>query len=97
MNKIKKLTAKFREIIMLEELKTIDLKNALGASVRVSLKPKIASTDNGMAIYFDSLRFNDDFEVIYFVNSGGTCGSCQVLPQEYEKFKAVAKAQNLIN
>lgn len=82
---------------MLEKLKRIDLQNALGASIRVSLQTKIASTDNGMAVFFDSLSFNDECELIYFISKGEYCGSCQVLPQEYEKFKAVAKAQNLIN
>lgn len=83
---------------MLEKLKRIDLKNALGADVRVSLDSKVASVDGlMMAIYFDTVSFNDDIEVIYFIKSRAYCGCCQVLPQEFEKFKAVAKAQNLIN
>ncbi|MEI8606663.1 hypothetical protein [Pseudoalteromonas sp. B160] len=81
---------------MTQATKNLSLETALNTKIRVSFDNGIASSDGGIAVYFDALLFNDDIEVIYLVRGGEFCGSFQVLPQEYLKLKEEAKALNLI-
>lgn len=81
---------------MKEHVRTLNLNTAFNDITSINFAQKMVITSS-LCAYFDSLSFNDDCEIIACVKDQKPSAHFQVLPQSYQKLKAEAKAQNLIN
>lgn len=85
---------------MTDQPKFLRLETALCTIINVHLQQGLIYSSGGASVYFDTLVFEDDAELVMCCKNVGIgnvmTGTFQVLPQEYIKLKAEAKALNLL-